>query len=165
MTPISKFSTQVNQIITPATRIGDEFDDPRAHREFMNDARHEMNELKPTRITFSDVCNLLNKLQTEKGKSYGLADDGEKESWNQNGEVGAYFTMKRKIDRLHKYIMDAIQVGRIDDNMNIIGKEGEPIVETMADLAVYSVKYVQWIANELDNSQWSDFVIRNNLKE
>lgn len=116
-------------------------------------------------IKFQQVTKLLDSLQTKKGINYGSADNGQQESWNKQGEIGAYFTVARKWDRLTKYIQDAIQNGYIDESMNVTaqGKDGEPIIETLADMAVYAVKWVQWIATQLDPKEFEEWVKRNEL--
>ncbi len=116
-------------------------------------------------IKFKEITELLDELQTQKGINYGLADNAEQESWNNGGEIGAFYTVKRKIDRLTRYVQQAIKNGHIDENMNVSkeGKEGEPIIETLADLAVYSTKWVQWLANGLDPESFIEWKDRNKL--
>ncbi len=117
-------------------------------------------------MKFLDICNYLNQLQITKGRSYGSMDLGEQESWNREGEVGAYFTVKRKLDRLDKAVKDAIKNGHIDDNLVISdeGRQGEPLLETLVDAAVYFVKWVQWYANTVSPKQFEDW-LKNTLSQ
>lgn len=116
-------------------------------------------------MKFIDICEYLNKLQTNKGQSYGLMDNGEQESWNKEGEIGAYFTVKRKLDRLEKAIKDAMRNGHLNSDLTIsdAGRTGEPLIETIADAAVYFTKWIQWYANHVDPEGFKVWVETNKL--
>lgn len=121
--------------------------------------------MKKVEFKFNDICEILNVLQTRKGLSYGSSDNGEQESWNKKGEVGAYFTVARKLDRLEKSIVDAMKNGHLTDNLVIseAGRNGEPLIETLVDAAVYFIKWVQWYSNEIDPDGFKKWAVQSQI--
>src|SRR3954467_15877031 len=78
----------------------------------------------------SEVLNLLARLHRHKDAAYG-------DAWRKRGEVIAIFAnMARKYDRL--------VVAFAEDRPAAT----EPLGDTVADLLVYTAKYLTWIADE-----------------
>lgn len=75
-----------------------------------------------------DLFSLLDRLHRLKDSSYG-------DAWRKRGEIlGIFSNIARKYDRM---------TGMLDDARPATG---EAVTDTLADLCVYAVKYVTWLA-------------------
>lgn len=84
----------------------------------------------PEQEHLRDVLELLERLHRHKDAAYG-------DAWRKRGEVIAIFAnIARKYDRL--------VVGFGEQR----AAAGESLADTVADLCVYAVKYLTWIAHE-----------------
>lgn len=75
-----------------------------------------------------NVFNLL-KLQYEKECGYG-------NSWEKRGEIGVFFNIARKWDRLENYILNGNQL------------KGETLEDTIADIAIYMMLWLTKLIRE-----------------
>ena len=89
------------------------------------------------------------KLQNDKEATYGS-------SWCKRGEQEIFFNISRKFDRIEKMLL-----GSSHD------KVGEPMIETVADLAIYGLLWVTFIkAHRPDEYQaWVDKIYGNSNKK
>ena len=100
-------------------------------------------ELSQTVADFRETCRMLDGLHTSKELGY-------KNSWCKRGLRGIFYTIARKWDRLETY----------NDNDLPIDKT---YVDTIADLAVYSVKVLGWLTRTYPQqyAQWErEFIKR-----
>lgn len=75
-----------------------------------------------------DICSQLLRLQQAKSRTYG-------DSWKKHGELASIFAnISRKYDRLKNLIESGQTVA------------AETLLDTAADLAVYSALYISWLA-------------------
>lgn len=90
--------------------------------------------MSDTEIQFTEVCDLLQTLQLFKGARYGNA-------YCKRGEVFSIFpNIARKWDRLEKMMTDYIEGKALPSP-----EAEETIAETVADLATYSILWMDWI--------------------
>ncbi len=86
------------------------------------------------KILFEQVCALLHTLQHFKGKRYG-------DAYCKRGEIFSIFpNIARKWDRLEKMMTDYTEGKPIPHP-----EAEETIAETVADLATYSILWMDWI--------------------
>jgi len=82
----------------------------------------------PGAAALSDVADLLVRLHRHKSAAYG-------DAWRKRGEVISIFAnLARKYDRLVRALAEDTPA------------TAEPLIDTVADLCVYSGKYVTWLA-------------------
>lgn len=102
-----------------------------------NDRRHIGDEV-PEASETKEVRRLLDRLHRPKDKAYG-------DAWRKRGEVLSIFSnIARKYDRLC--------IALTEDAPS----RAENLTDTVADLAVYSAKYLTWLA-EKDPVGFSDY--------
>lgn len=90
--------------------------------------------LQPTLSSFDLVCEDLTRLYIAKSAVYG-------HSWRKHGELISIFAnISRKVDRLEITL-------RTDHTT-----PDESVVDTVADLAVYSLLYYSWLTGHTDES-------------
>lgn len=83
---------------------------------------------QPKPLTLEGVFNVLKTLHAKKTKSYG-------DSWKKHGEaLGIFANITRKYDRICNLCDGAEAVA------------DEKLLDTLADLSVYSGKYLTWLA-------------------
>jgi uncharacterized protein YfbU (UPF0304 family) len=91
-------------------------------------------------ITFEGIFEVLKELQYKKTLVY-------KDSWKRRGEVlGILANIARKYDRIEAIVVDGVRA-----------TNDETLLDTLADLAVYSAKYLTYLA-EFYESIFVDFI-------
>ena len=80
---------------------------------------------------FLNTAMLMHILQLTKGLKY-------RNSWQRRGDMGVLHNVFRKIDRIENLVEDEIRHG------GQAVPSSESMVETVADLAVYAVKWLDW---------------------
>lgn len=94
---------------------------------FWNDFQAEPKQLNNS--LFSEILAILSTLHYKKTLVY-------KDSWKKHGEVlGVFANISRKYDRIESLLVDKVRA-----------TNDESIVDTIADLAVYAVKYLTYLA-------------------
>lgn len=84
---------------------------------------------KPQSVSFEKIISLLKILHYKKTLVY-------KDSWKKHGEViGIFANISRKFDRIESIIVDDARA-----------TTDETLLDTLADLAVYSAKYLTYLA-------------------
>ena len=81
-------------------------------------------------LSFSIVIGILAKLEAVKGKRYGA-------SWQKRGEPGILANVTRKVDRLDVALQE-----QEDREHGVELPPGESICESLADGAVYCIKWL-----------------------
>jgi thymidylate synthase len=85
-------------------------------------------DLELDRMAFAEVVDLLIRLHRPKDQAYG-------DAWRKRGEVlGIFANIARKADRLERARLDQQPAA------------AEELGDTVADLAIYSGKYLTWLA-------------------
>ena len=102
------------------------------------------------------VFPLLLQLQENKGKYYGR-------SYCKHGHLSIFMNVERKWDRLAN-IMDSLIQNGTKDFFKSEGSHNETIVDTIADLATYSLL---WLGYMYENHPdlIAKFISENHLKE
>lgn len=104
-----------------------------------------------------DTLPSLIKLQQDKSKLYGR-------SYCNYGNLGIFFNLARKWDRVENIMQSVMKNG--EDNLfhNIKGNSTatETFLDTVSDLAVYSMLWVGYIKENYPE-QWEQFLKSNKL--
>ena len=100
---------------------------------------------------FREVTGLMIELQDHKGKTYG-------NTWCKHGEAISIFgNTSRKYDRIENIIKNFV-----DGKPLPPPDSDESVAETVADLAVYCILWMTWIAENrpLEYQSWKEKIIR-----
>jgi len=84
-------------------------------------------DANPDNVNLLEIIPHCLKLQNDKEATYGS-------SWCKRGEQEIFFNISRKFDRVEKMLL-----GSSSD------KVGEPMIETIGDMAIYSLLWVTYI--------------------
>lgn len=85
-----------------------------------------------TVLKFMEIASAMDQLQKMKSVHY-------KDSWRKRGEIGVFMNIARKFDRLQSMVEHAARGFDLDETA--LPKD-EALEETLADLAIYCVKYM-----------------------
>ena len=106
-------------------------------------------------VNVLEVLPELLSLQNDKGVIYGR-------SWCKHGDLSAYFNLERKWDRIYN-IMDKAMKNGIDTLFSDDSSTPtETFVDTIADLALYSLMWVGYI-KETHPEEFEKFLRANDL--
>ncbi len=85
----------------------------------------------PVSANMAALCTVLQSLEYQKTLTY-------KDSWKKRGELVSIFgNLARKWDRLEDMLLN-----------NSAPQKSETKIDTVADLAVYCIKYLGWLAEQ-----------------
>jgi hypothetical protein len=114
-------------------------------------------KLYPDGLSVHKVLTAILNLQHDKEAVYG-------QSWRKYGNMSAFMNVARKWDRIDNIMRNAMENG-----MHIIfseeaGTAQETFLDTVVDLASYSLLWVGYIANEHPD-MWQRFLESNRLTQ
>lgn len=112
-------------------------------------------ELMEDNLEIQKILPELLLLQNRKETFYG-------QSWRKRGDIGAFITIARKWDRIENIMEKAMVEGTktlFDGSSDL---STETVLDTIADLALYSLMWTSYIAKRYPEL-WNRFLVQNEL--
>lgn len=114
-------------------------------------------KLYPDGINAQKVVTAILNLQHDKEAVYG-------QSWRKYGQMSAFLNVARKWDRIDNIVQNAVENGMSALFSDESGTAQETFLDTVVDLASYSLLWVGYLASEHPD-MWKRFLESNRLMQ